>query len=167
MESVWSVITLLWPPLLLLLVANGAPILARQWLGERFDRSLDGGLRFIDDRPLLGTAKSWRGVMAAVLATAACAALLGEAWQLGALFGLLSMLGDAMASFVKRRLGVAVHGRVVGLDQIPEALLPVWLLQQSFGLSSEQLLYCVVLFMLLEMGLSPLLYRWQVRLRPY
>jgi hypothetical protein len=167
MESVWSDITLLWPPLLLLLVANGTPILARLWLGERFSRPLDGGLRFMDGRPLLGSAKSWRGVMAAIIATTPCAMLLGQAWWLGALFALLSMLGDAMVSFVKRRLAVAVHGRVVGLDQIPEALLPVWLLNKSFGLNSEQVLVCVVLFMLLEIGLSPLLYRWQIRLRPY
>lgn len=167
MESVWSVMTPLWPPLLLLVLANGAPIIVRQWLGARFDTPLDGGHRFIDGRPLLGGSKSWRGVVVALLVTTPFAMLLGESWWLGLLFALLSMLGDALASFVKRRLAVAVHGRVLGLDQVPEALLPVWLLRESFGLDGEQVLYCVVLFMLLEMSLSPLLYRWHVRLRPY
>lgn len=167
MASMWSTVLALGPPLLLLLAANGAPILARQLLGERFAAPLDGGLRFIDGRPLLGASKSWRGVLAAIFVTSPCAVLLGGLWWVGLLFALLSLLGDAMASFVKRRLGIAVHGRAVGLDQIPEALLPVWLLREPLGLNGEQVLLTVVLFMLLEMSLSPLLHRWHIRLRPY
>jgi hypothetical protein len=167
MASMWSTALALWPPLLLLLVANGAPILARQLLGERFASPLDGGLRFIDGRPLLGPSKSWRGVLAAILLTAPCAILLGGAWWMGLLFALLSMLGDAIASFAKRRLAIAVHGRAAGLDQIPEALLPLWLLSEPLGLDGEQVFLTVALFMLLEMSLSPLLHRWHIRLRPY
>jgi hypothetical protein len=167
MASLWSTVTPLWLPLLLLLVANGAPILARCWLGSRLDRPLDGGRRFIDGRPLLGGAKSWRGVMAAMVATIVCGTLLGVTWWLALLFALLSLLGDAGASFIKRRLAIPVHGRSVGLDQIPEALLPLWLLREPFALSGEQVALGVVLFMLLELTLSPLLYRWHLRARPY
>jgi hypothetical protein len=167
MASLLSTLIPLWPPLLLLLVANGAPILARQLFGERFDLPLDGGYRFIDGQPLLGPAKSWRGVMAALLAATLCALLLDLMWWLGALFALLTMLGDLLASFIKRRLAIAPQGRAVGLDQIPEALLPLWLLRDSLALDGGQVLLTVLLFMLLEMVLSPLLYRWHIRLRPY
>jgi len=33
------------------------------------------------------------------------------------------MLGDAVASFIKRRFGTAPSSRATGLDPIPEALL--------------------------------------------
>ena len=35
------------------------------------------------------------------------------------------MAGDLLSSFVKRRMGVAPSGKATGLDQIPEALLPL------------------------------------------
>jgi CDP-2,3-bis-(O-geranylgeranyl)-sn-glycerol synthase len=167
MEQLWSIVMPLWQPLLLLVVANGAPILARLLLGARLDHPLDGNIRFIDGRPLLGATKSWRGVIAALLATTLCAKFLGMEWWLGGLLGLLAMAGDALASFAKRRLSIAPHGRAIGLDQIPEALLPLGLLHGSLGLDGTQVIGLVLLFMLLELLLSPLLYRWHVRLRPY
>ena len=167
MAMLWSHFLLLGPPLLLLLVANGAPPLARWWLGARCAWPLDGGMRFFDGRPLLGPTKSWRGVVAAILATALCGSLLGFSLGLGVQFALLAMAGDTLSSFFKRRLGIAPHGRAVGLDQLPESLLPLVVLHQLFGLNSAQVLLAALLFMLLEMLLSPLLYRWHIRLRPY
>ena len=157
----------LWPPLLLLLVANGTPLLARWWLASRCSWPLDGGLRFFDGRPLLGPTKSWRGVVAAILATALCTSLLGFSLGLGVQFALLAMAGDALGSFIKRRLSIAPQGRAVGLDQLPEALLPLWLLHHALGLGLTQVLLLVAIFTLLEMTLSPLLYRLHIRLRPY
>ena len=43
-----------------------------------------------------------------------------------------SMAGDLLASFLKRRFGLKVHAQAIGLDQIPEALLPL-LLNTSAG----------------------------------
>ncbi len=167
MDQLLSVVVPLWQPLLLLLAANGAPVLARLLFGSRLNAALDGGLRFIDDRPLLGPTKSWRGLIAAVLLTTLTALLMGVAGWLGALLGLLAITGDALASFIKRRLAIPPQGRAVGLDQIPEALLPLALLHQALGLELMQALVVTALFMLLEMALSPLLYRLHIRLRPY
>lgn len=44
--------------LLLLLVANGAPILAHKLLGETGSCPLDGGVKAWDGRPLLGPTTS-------------------------------------------------------------------------------------------------------------
>lgn len=158
---------LLFPPLLLLLVANGAPIVVRSLLGARYAWPLDGGLLFFDGRPLLGPAKSWRGVVAALLVTAMVAPLLGMPWQLGAQFALLVMLGDALSSFFKRRLAIAPRGRATGLDQLPEALLPLLALRQTLELVWGDVLLVVALFVILELSISPILYRLHIRLRPY
>ncbi len=154
-------------PLLLLLAANGAPVVARLLMGDRFSAPLDGGLMFLDGRPLFGPAKSWRGVLAAAVVSSLLALLLHFDWRLGAWFGLLAMAGDTLASFIKRRLGIAPHGKVIGLDQLPEALLPLWLLQAPLGLDWKQVAMTALLFMLVERLLSPLLYRLRIRLRPY
>lgn len=167
MDPLWSAISPLWQPLLLLLVANGSPILASLLFGRRLSATLDGGLRFIDGRPLLGPNKSWRGLIAAVLVTTFMALLIGLTWWIGALLGLLAMAGDSLASYIKRRLAIPPQGRAVGLDQLPESLLPLGVLHQALGMDIVQILLVATIFMLLEMALSPLLYRLHIRLRPY
>src|SRR5262245_41551300 len=92
------------PILVLLLVANGTPVLARNLSGAWFNWPLDLGMRFVDGQPLLGRSKTFRGVVVALLATATVAPLLGLSWQLGALTASASMAGDLLSSFVKRRL---------------------------------------------------------------
>ena len=154
-------------PLLLLLAANGAPVGARLLMRDRFAAPLDGGLTFVDGRPLLGRAKSWRGLLAAVIATSLLALVLQFEWWLGAIFGLLAMVGDLLASFIKRRLAIPSHGKALLLDQLPEALLPLWLLQAHLGLNWPQISIVALLFMVLDLLLSPLLSRHHIRLRPY
>ena len=153
--------------LLLALVANGAPILGKRLFGDRLAGRLDGGLRFIDGRPLLGSSKTVRGVVLAVLGCALLAPLLGYSWLLGASFGALSMVGDACSSFVKRRFGVPPSGRFLGLDQIPEILLPLWVCRHTLGLDPVGILALVVLFVAGSLLLSRLMYRIGVKNRPY
>jgi len=38
---------------------------------------------------------------------------------------LMAMLGDLFSSFLKRRMGLAPSCQAIGLDQIPESLLPM------------------------------------------
>ena len=111
--------------LLLLGVANGTPVLVRKVLKDRFAAPLDGGLQFFDGRPILGTSKTIRGIVASILMTSIIGILLGFDFWLGASLASFSMLGDLASSFIKRRLGFGVHAQAFGLDQIPEALLPL------------------------------------------
>ena len=90
-------------PLLLLLAANGSPVVARLLLGKRFAAPLDAGLLFFDSRPLFGHAKSWRGLFAAIIMTTLLALLLQLEWWLGAIFGLLAMVGDTLADLLMGR----------------------------------------------------------------
>lgn len=153
--------------LLLLGAANGAPILARDLLGSRWAAPLDGGRRGWDGRPLLGPSKSWRGVAAALLATTAMALLLGRPPLFGLLFGAAAMAGDLLSSFLKRRLGVPSSGRATGLDQLPEALFPSLLAVPVLDLSAGEVAVAVAAFFVLEVTLSPLLFRLGLRDRPY
>src|SRR5664280_3788206 len=103
MDEIWLSVRLL----LLLAIANTAPLVAKRWLGPRFSAPLDGGLIFFDERPLLGSSKTIRGFVAAVAANTLGALFLGLPATVGALLGGGAMLGDAIASFIKRRLGAA------------------------------------------------------------
>lgn len=153
--------------LLLLLVANGAPIIARELTRDRWDRPVDFGLRVADGRDLFGPAKTWRGVFASLLFTAVFAPLLSYSWQLGLAMGAAAMLGDLLSSFTKRRLGIVSSGRATGLDQAPEALLPLLVLHLQAPMSWGQVILATLLFTGGGLLLSRLLYRLHVRRRPY
>jgi CDP-2,3-bis-(O-geranylgeranyl)-sn-glycerol synthase len=153
--------------LLLIGVANSAPILAKRLLGARWSAPLDAGWHFVDGRPLLGASKTLRGLVAAVAATALAALPLGLSPGVGALIGALAMLGDALSSFVKRRLGVSVSGRATGIDQIPEALLPLLGLRGALGLSWLQVAGITLAFFVLAIPLARLAFRLGLRDRPH
>jgi CDP-2,3-bis-(O-geranylgeranyl)-sn-glycerol synthase len=153
--------------LLMLLVANGAPILLKRVFRARFAQPIDGGLRLADGQPLLGSSKTWRGLVGAVLATTALAPIIGFTWASGACMGAGAMLGDLLSSFIKRRLRIPASGRAPGLDQVPEALVPLWLCGQPLGLGLHLIALLVLLFMAGEIVLSRWLYRLGIRDRPY
>lgn len=153
--------------LLLLVVANSAPVLARDLLGDSFARPLDGGRLWRDGRPLFGRSKTVRGLAAAAAASATAAALTGLGFWFGLWFGLLAMLGDLGSSFIKRRLGLAPGDRASVLDQLPEALLPVAVAVPLLDVGVAEAVLVVMLFALLVIGLSPLLYRLGLRRRPH
>lgn len=140
----------------LLVIANAAPVITSLLLGRRWNRPLDGGLTLLDQRPLLGPSKTIRGVLASVLATTLLAPLLGLAVAAGAGFACLAMLGDACSSFVKRRMGIAPSREVPLLDQLPESLLPLWIMQPLTGGSTAEILTAAALFTLLNLILSAL-----------
>ena len=90
-----------WPilqGLILLLVANGTPVLATRLLGQRLAWPLDCGLKLPDGRPLLGRSKTVRGVLLSILVTTAAAPLLGLPWWAGTVAGAAAMAGDLLSS---------------------------------------------------------------------
>jgi hypothetical protein len=150
----------------LLVVANGAPIIARDLLGERGAWPLDFGWIFFDGRPLLGPSKTFRGVVAAIGATGCAALLFGDDFATGASVGLLSMIGDLLASFLKRRLGIASSDSALGLDQGLEALVPVLVMQAPWALRLSDMVAIIAMFFIVDVALSRLLYKLHIRKRP-
>ena len=153
--------------LLLIVIANGAPVVAAVVCGNRGARPLDGGRVLADGHRVLGDSKTWRGVLLSPLATGASATLLGLPVGVGVVVGAGAMAGDLLSSFLKRRLGVPSSGRMLGLDQIPEALLPLLAVADKFALTWPTIGWMVVGFVVLELGLSPVFYRLGIRNRPY
>jgi CDP-diglyceride synthetase len=153
--------------LVLLVVANGAPIIANKLLGKRLNRPIDGGLILKDGRALFGPSKTVRGIAASLLATMIAAKMMGFSLAIGALIGSCAMLGDLVSSFVKRRLDVEPSGKTLGVDQIPEALIPVLVLLIPLDLTVGDIIVIVGSFFILELLLSRILHRIGVRERPY
>jgi hypothetical protein len=158
---------LLMQILLLLGVANGTPIIAKKLLKDRFAAPLDAGMRFPDGYPIFGKSKTLRGLLIAIACTALVASLVGLSWTTGAVLGAASMAGDLLSSFIKRRLGLPPHAQAFGLDQIPEALLPVLLLRAQLGLSVGDIALLVVAFVAVEIVLSRVLFLLRIRDEPY
>ena len=77
------------------------------------------------------------------------------------------MVGDCLSSFIKRRLHLPSSARALGLDQIPESLLPLLGVWHQFSLTLEGIALTVAGFFILELGLSRILYKLHIRKHPY
>lgn len=137
--------------LILIIVANLAPIIGQRLLRNRFASPLDCGLRFLDGRPLLGPSKTWRGFLFSIPITIACAWIEGLDSTTGLVFSLGALLGDSLTSFIKRRLGLASGGHAPGLDQVLESLLPLLMVQQGVDLTLSGILSVVLAFIILDL----------------
>ena len=139
-------------PLLLLVIANTAAWATGHVFGRDSTAPLDFGITLRDGTRLLGSHKTWRGLIGAAVACA----IVTEHFQLGPLrgaaFGALSLLGDAGSSFVKRRLQLSAGAEVPGLDQLPEALMPLLILQRPLGLGLIECLVIAVAFTVLDIA---------------
>jgi CDP-archaeol synthase len=161
--QVWHILQ----SLLLLTLANGTPVIVKKWLGPRFAAPLDAGVLFLDGQPLLGSSKTVRGVLASIVVTAAIAPLLGTSVAAGGLVAALAMAGDLISSFLKRRLKLPPSSRAIGLDQVPESLLPLLVCRGLLALSALDVAVSVALFLAGELIMSRLLYALHIRDQPY
>ncbi len=153
--------------LLLIIIANGAPIIARHIFRAHFNDPLDLGMRFFDKRPIFGPSKTMRGIFMAVMITPVAAHYMDINWFTGFLIGLYAMFGDLFSSFIKRRKGFESSDMAFGLDQVPESLFPLLALQVYFGFSLIEILGMVAIFTIVELILSRILFYMNIRLRPY
>jgi hypothetical protein len=151
----------------MLVLANGAPVLAARLFGRRWSAPVDGGRLWRDGQPLLGRSKTWRGIVSGALMCGLYAWITGIGAVFGLAFGLLGLTGDIVSSFIKRRAGLASSARAIGLDQIPEALLPMLLAWLWLDLGWLIVAVVVVLFTLSNILLSPMLYRLGIRHQPH
>jgi CDP-2,3-bis-(O-geranylgeranyl)-sn-glycerol synthase len=153
--------------LVLITLANSAPVMAKNILGHRFAWPLDFGMRLGDGNRLFGASKTIRGVSLGIALSTIAAPLIGISLWLGAEVGALAMAGDLFSSFTKRRMGRKASSQAVGLDQIPEALLPLLACLKPLELSAVDILTGTLVFMVAELLLSRLLFRLHWRDRPY
>ena len=153
--------------MVLLTLANGAPVVAKKIFGSRFALPLDFGLMFFDGRPVFGPSKTFRGIVVAVLAAAAGAPLIDLDPMVGITAAGAAMAGDLFSSFVKRRLNLPPSSQALGLDQIPESLLPMLACRHALSLTTVDIALGVAVFFAGELVLSRLLFRAHLRDEPY
>lgn len=153
--------------LMLVFVANGAPVIATRLLGTRFDFPMDFHARLSDGARVLGESKTFRGLAASLIAACLAAPAMGLSWRLGALAAIGAMAGDALSSFFKRRLKMPAHGMAPGVDQGPESLLPLFLIRGALGLTLVETVFSAFLFWIGAVALSRALYALKLRETPY
>jgi CDP-diglyceride synthetase len=153
--------------MVLLTLANGTPVIAKRIFGQSFALPLDAGLRFFDGRPLFGPSKTIRGILLSVLVTTASAPLIGLALTVGVIAASTAMAGDLFSSFVKRRLNFTPSSQALGLDQLPESLLPLLVCRDALSLTAVDIVLGVGIFFAGELVLSRILYRAHLRDEPY
>jgi len=153
--------------LVLVAVANAMPLLAKKTLGRASAWPVDGGTAFVDGRPLFGASKTVRGVVAALLVTPLVSALMGLGWKLGIVVAACAMAGDLLSSFIKRRLGLPSSSRAIGLDQIPESLLPFIAAGWFLPVTLLDIIAGTAIFFICELAVSRLLFKLNLRDEPY
>jgi len=153
--------------LVLITLANGAPIVAKKIFGPRFSFPLDAGTVFFDGRPLFGPSKSIRGILVSVLITTASAPLIGLDLTIGAIVAGAAMAGDLFSSFVKRRLNSPPSSHALGLDQVPESLFPMLACRDALSLTIADIALGVGIFFIGALILSRFLFRTHLRDEPY
>lgn len=142
--------------LLMVVAANSTPWLMGRLCGEWLVYPLDCKMRWHDGVRLFGSHKTWRGVIAAIIACGLTSTLLGLGLTLGMKFGALAMTGDALSSGIKRRLRLPPGTEVLGLDQLPEVLLPLWVSNGALHLNSLEMIVVAVAFLSLDAATSRL-----------
>ena len=153
--------------LLLIIIANGTPIVVRQLLCDAYDVAVDFGKKLPDGKPVFGSSKTWRGIVSALVVTAAAAWLFGYPAETGLLVAAYAMLGDLTSSFIKRRLSMKPSSMAPLLDQALESFFPAFMLMSTFELDISAVIQLVLIFVIIELVLSHILYRWGMRKRPY
>jgi hypothetical protein len=153
--------------LVLLGLANGTPVIAKKVLGTIFAHPLDGGMTLADGQPLLGNSKTIRGVMLSIVVTALGAPLMGMDWTVGLVVAATAMMGDLFSSFAKRRMTLAPGSMALGLDQIPESLLPALACRWMLPVTALDIVVVAALFFVGELIVSRALYTLNIRDRPY
>jgi CDP-2,3-bis-(O-geranylgeranyl)-sn-glycerol synthase len=148
---------------LLLVIANATPVIISLLLGNRWNQPLDRGHQLADGNPFLGTSKTVRGLLGSITACALLAPLFDLSLLQGAGFGALAMLGDLLSSFFKRRLGLRSGHSAPLLDQLPETLLPLWIMQPLLGATPVEIAAAIVAFSGIDLLFTRLLFSYQAR----
>ena len=139
----------------------------RRFSGAVLAHPLDSGITLADGQAIFGHSKTIRGVALSIVATILGAPLIGIDWAIGLLVAATAMLGDLFSSFTKRRMNLVPGSMALGLDQIPEFLLPALACRWVLPITVVDIVLISALFFVGELGASRVLYRFKIRDRPY
>jgi CDP-2,3-bis-(O-geranylgeranyl)-sn-glycerol synthase len=144
---------------LMIAAASSVPWAVGRVCGNRWAWPLDCDLTLWDGERLFGAHKTWRGLVAGIVASTVVGWALGPGWLVGCGVGALALAGDTLSSAVKRRMNRRPGAEIPGLDQVPEALLPLWLFRGPLGISTTTALVLTLVFTILDLLFTPLRHR--------
>jgi CDP-2,3-bis-(O-geranylgeranyl)-sn-glycerol synthase len=118
--------------------ANSTPVVASKFL-SKYNKPIDFR-KTLKGKPILGPGKTWMGLAAGLIIASFVGYIQGITlihplitWKIGFLLGCGALLGDIIASFIKRRVNLKRGSRVFGLDQLDfilGAFFFAWLINQ-------------------------------------
>ncbi len=138
--------------LALVCAANAVPVIVGQLVRDRWSAPLDFGYVMADGERLLGSHKTWRGLISGILSCAAVGVLFDLPLEIGAGFGGMSLLADSATSAMKRRLHLKPGIEYAGLDQVGEALLPLVVFAGPLMLGAWEIIGAVIAFGVLDIA---------------
>lgn len=167
--------------------ANMAPIIAAKisWL-QPYQAPMDAGRTFRGKR-ILGANKTWRGLLSGIVAATVTLAVqqfvvANTSWMnsfagqvdyvtlplllLGPLFAVGTLGGDAIKSFFKRQLNASPGKPWPIVDQIGEILGAALITAPFAAFSSAQYLWVIVIWVVVDLGVSSLGYLMGWKERP-
>ncbi|MDO8627775.1 MAG: CDP-2,3-bis-(O-geranylgeranyl)-sn-glycerol synthase [Candidatus Diapherotrites archaeon] len=151
---------------------------------------LDFGLKFFDGKPLFGKSKTWKGAINAIIAGTVTALILTIIFSNTAyvcpevqcqkplefvpdyvVYGFLSsfgaILGDALGSFAKRRLGIESGKESVILDQLPFVLVALAVTSGMFLPNLEEFVVIIILTIIMHRFANWLAFNLHLKKVPY
>ena len=132
--------------LVLLWLINLTPPMIAHYLKDKWDTPLDKGRLFRDGNPLLGSHKTLRGFLGGMITGVLVGLLFGFPFGVAFLAGTLSMTGDLVSSFIKRRFNKPSGSLVPGLDQLFEGAFPFAVLAPYCALSGRHVFFLILAF---------------------
>jgi uncharacterized protein len=129
-------------------LVNFTPPLLAFFLDDRLNKPIDAGKSFRDGRPLFGPHKTWRGLVGALGSGVLLALVFGFPVWAGFFAALLSMSGDLISSFIKRRINKPSGRNFPLVDQFFEGALPFILFTPYFQLGLFRTAILIALFCL-------------------
>jgi hypothetical protein len=143
----------------LLIAANAVPVIVAKLARERGTAPLDFGRVMPDGQRLFGSHKTWRGLLSSIAACAVLALYLGIPVWVGAGFAAVSLAADAWSSAAKRRMRLKPGSEVLGLDQLAEALIPLFVFAEPLSLELAEIVLVTACFVLLNTATAGLRHR--------
>ncbi len=134
--------------LLLLWFINFAPPLLAHILGRRWDTPVDRGKLWRDGQPIFGPHKTYRGIAGSVVAGFMGGWLTGLGPGVGVISAVLSMAGDLVSSFIKRRRKLPSGSVSAGLDQFFEGVLPLLFLARNLSMGMVETVLLLTVFVI-------------------
>ena len=131
---------------MLLFGVNAAPPIITFLLENKWNWPIDCNRTFFDGKPLLGNHKTIRGVIGSIAAGTLFCGFLRLPIIVGFFIAFLSMSGDLLTSFLKRRFGLASGAAVPVVDQLFEGLFPLLFVKYYFSFDWSYIIVLLILF---------------------